>query len=161
VQRKKLAIAILKGCVFGWLIAQHFPGKGVVYLDLETNRVSASDFSVGTDYRAKAERVGKDRVMITVEPDEGFLKYLFFGMFVLLFASLFYRTDSEEDGSGNRAKPIDFGPEERFKGDPRFEEFVAEDESRQLVPRSVLEKDFADWKNEKARIESRERDSSV
>ena len=160
VKKKELFWASLKGCIWSWLIVSSFPKEGVVYFNLESDRVTTSDLHL-TEYKAKVRRVGNGELMITVEPDYGIRKYLYFGAFVVILGSASYGWSKLENVSENDSKPQDSSPDVEQPKDSVFELFLAEDEARRLVPRATLEKDFEDWKSAQHESESPEEDSQT
>lgn len=107
------------------------------------------------------ERQGEELIKVSIKPDTPWPYYLTGSIFAFLSCYFQYQTSKEEAARKNENEFQEPAPETQPDDDPLYERFLAEDESRRLVPRAVLEKDFGEWKAREAWVENPERNSSL
>lgn len=161
MKRLRVILIVLGGLAMGWLGIRILVSRAETFyvqwgLDSQDpQRIETREYQVVIEQvKTSGEEEGQVPLRrVTIEPNVRWIHYWMAGMFGLFFVNTFFRNARENDETREEGN--------RLEDDPRYQEFVAEDESRRLVPGEVLEKDFAEWKEKDAGVENPERDTSV
>jgi len=149
---KSAVRALIYGVAMVFLLFRALlPGSSVTYFPLQ-DEVGSSIEASQENYRIFVERTDEEILKVEVERKISSGHYLMGLAFGLLFGLSHYQTLRKNAAERNEKEFQEPAPDIEPADDPLYERFLAEDESRRLVPAAVLKKDFAEWKRKNKKV---------